>query len=346
MMVQHKASREPLVRVGPTVLARGQFWAIVLAGGEGTRLRPLTDRICGDRRPKQYVSLFESRSLLDQTLDRVSLLVPPTRTVVVTLQSHSPYYSRQFAAAGSPHVLVQPDDRGTAAGILFPAQWAAWQDSEATVATFPSDHFVLEAAAFMDHVAGVAAWIDEHPDRLVLLGAHATEPEVEYGWIEPGQPLHAEAPVRIWEIRRFWEKPTEDIARNCQEAGCLWNTFIIVGKAKTFLRAGREAVPEAADRLARIGHFRGSEHERWAIQQAYALMPKANFSRSILEPAPSCLAVSQIPAVTWSDLGSPRRVLRILRTLGLSPPWAATRQGPSGEALGWLTRTEEDPALR
>jgi mannose-1-phosphate guanylyltransferase len=105
----------------------------------------------------------------------------------------------------------------TVAGVLFPAQWVPWQDPEATVAIFPSDHFVLEEAALMDHVA----WVDGHPDRLVLLGAQATEPEVEYGWIEPGRPLDAEVPVRIWEIRRFWEKPSEDMARSCLEAGCL-----------------------------------------------------------------------------------------------------------------------------
>jgi mannose-1-phosphate guanylyltransferase len=329
MAIQFAASGKPLVSVEPVGPAPGQFWAIVLAGGEGMRLRPLTDRICADHRPKQYVPLFDGRSLLDQTLDRVGLVVPRARTAVVTVRSHSRYFFGPLTAAGSPHVLVQPDDRGTAAGVLFPAQWVAWQDPEATVAVFPSDHFILEEAAFMDHVARVAAWVGEHPDRLVLLGAQATGPEVEYGWIEPGRPLDAEGPVGIWEIRRFWEKPSADMARSCLEAGCLWNTFILVGKARTLVRAGQEALPEVADRLARIGRFRGTEHEGWAVQQAYALMPRANFSRSILEPAPPCLAVSQLPGVTWSDLGSPRRVLQVIRSLGMTPSWAqeSTEEG-------------------
>jgi mannose-1-phosphate guanylyltransferase len=268
------------------------------------------------------VPLFEGRSLLEQTLDRVALVVPRRRTAVVTLGSHSRYFSGQFAAAGSPHVLVQPDDRGTAAGILFPAQWVAWRDPGATVAIFPSDHFVLEEAALMDHVARVAAWVDEHPDRLVLLGAQAREPEVEYGWIELGRSLDPAAPVRIWEICHFWEKPSEDMARIYLEAGYLWNTFILVGKARTLVRAGQEALPEVADRLARINRFRGTEHEGWAVQQAYARMPSANFSRSILEPTPPFLAVSPLPGVTWSDLGSPRRVLQVLKKLGMAPSWA------------------------
>jgi len=322
MGIPFGAGGKPLVGVEPVDPVRGQLWAIVLAGGEGMRLRPLTDRICGDHRPKQYLPLFDGRSLLGQTLDRVGRLIPRDRTAVVTLRSHSRFFFGQFAPTGSPHVVVQPEDRGTAAGVLFPAQWVAWQDPEATVAVFPSDHFVLEEAAFMDHVARVAAWVDEHPDRLVLLGAQATEPEVEYGWIEPGNPLGPEASIRIWQIRRFWEKPSEDLARICLETGCLWNTFILVGKVRTLVRAGQEALPEVADRLARIGRFSGTEHEGWAVQQAYALMPTANFSRSILEPAPPFLAVSRLPGVTWSDLGSPRRVLQVLRKLGMAPSWA------------------------
>jgi mannose-1-phosphate guanylyltransferase len=294
----------------------------VLAGGEGVRLRALTRRICGDQRPKQYVPVFEGRSLLDQTLDRTGRLVPRSRTVVVTLRSHSRYLSGQFAGSGSPHVLAQPDDRGTAVGILLPAQWIAWRDPGATVAIFPSDHFVLEEAAFMDHVGQVAAWVEDHPDRLVLLGARPTEPEVEYGWIELGRPLDPGSAPQVWQIRRFWEKPSVEMARACLEAGCLWNTFVVIGRASVLLRAGQEALPEVVDRLARIGRFWGTEDEGWAVQQAYALMPEANFSRAILAATPACLAVSRLPDVTWSDLGSPRRVMQIVTRLGMTPAWA------------------------
>jgi mannose-1-phosphate guanylyltransferase len=140
-------------------------------------------------------------------------------------------------------------DRGTAAGILFPAHWVFRQDPDATMAVFPSDHFVLGEATFMAHVGHVAAWVHEHPDRLVLLGAQATDAEVEYGWIELGRPLDSTSNRRIWEIRRFWEKPSEEKARICLAAGCLWNTLVLVGKAATFLRAGHEAVPAVNDRL-------------------------------------------------------------------------------------------------
>lgn len=285
------------------------------------RLRPLARRVCGDERPKQYVPLFGERTLLRQTLDRVRLQIPSSRTAVVTLRSHARYFVEQFKHSALPDVLVQPADRGTAAGILFPAHWVSWKDPNATMAVFPSDHFVLEEATFMAHVADVAGWVNEHPDRLVLLGVQATEAEVEYGWIEPGQLLTPPGARGIWEIRRFWEKPSAEKACQCLAAGCLWNTLVLIGKASTFLRAGQEAAPEVTDRLSRIAPFLGTEDEAWAIHQAYALLPRANFSRSILEPCPSFLAVSAVPPVTWSDLGSPRRVLDILKRVRCVPAW-------------------------
>src|SRR5574341_1269024 len=100
-----------LVEVQPSALSHGQLWGIVLAGGEGVRLRPLARRVCGDERPKQYVPLFGERTLLRQTLDRVTLGIPAARTVVVTLRSHARYFIEQFKGSKPPHVLVQPVDR-------------------------------------------------------------------------------------------------------------------------------------------------------------------------------------------------------------------------------------------
>ena len=306
----------------PAVPTQGSLWGIVLAGGEGVRLRPLARRVCGDDRPKQYVPLFGGRTLLRQTLDRVGLRIPAARTAVVTLRTHAPYFAEHFDTAPRATVLVQPLDRGTAAGVLFPVHWVFRNDPDATVAVFPSDHFVLRDDVFMEHVVRVADWVNEHGDRLVVVGAQATEAEVEYGWIELGRPLDPAPGRRICEIRRFWEKPSKETAGVCLARGCLWNTFVVVGKAATFLRAGQDAAPDMNDRLARLAPYLGTPDESAAVHQAYALMPRANFSRWILEPCPSFLAASLLPDVTWSDLGSPRRVFEMLRRVGSLPPWA------------------------
>ena len=304
------------------------LWGVVLSGGEGVRLKTLARRICGDERPKQYVPIFGNRTLLRQTLDRAALRIRSSQTAVVTLRSHSRFFVEQWAGSEPPRVLMQPTDRGTAAGILFPIHWVAHQDPDAIVAVFPSDHFVSEPATFMALVGRIAVWVQEHPARLVLLGAHPTSPEVEYGWVELGRPLNSRDDRPIWEVRRFWEKPSEERARLCLEAGCLWNTLVLVGTATMFLRAAREAVPEVCERLAQAVPVFETDAEAWA--QAYALIPRADFSRAILEPCPPSLAVAAVPRLTWSDLGSPRRVREILGAARSLPAWAVAPDLLSG----------------
>src|SRR5512144_3351928 len=153
------------------------LWAIVLAGGEGTRLRALTRYLYGEERPKQFAVLTGSKSLLRQTLERVARLIPPSRIVVVTQASHDRYLRAELAGFPEVHVLAQPCDRGTAAGVLLPAHWIHARDPRAVVAVFPADHFVLEEDTFMGHVAEVTAYVRAHLDGLVLLGVPPTDPD-------------------------------------------------------------------------------------------------------------------------------------------------------------------------
>jgi mannose-1-phosphate guanylyltransferase len=311
----HRASRAP--ERNPST------WAIVLAGGEGLRLRPLVRQIVGADRPKQYVPLFGQRSLLRQTLDRVSLVIARERTVVVTASHHVRYVNEEFAARPRPTVLAQPLDRGTAAGALYPAHWIAWHDPEAIVALFPSDHLIADDAALMAHVTEVIAWIDTHPEHMVLLGAPPTYPEIEYGWIEPGIPLGELSTGAVRTVRRFTEKPSLPQARICLEAGHFWNTSIIVARVATLVRAGRRTVPVLSEHLSRIERYVGTPQETTAVRHAYDLVPTQNFSRSVLEGCADMLAVSCMPHTTWCDLGSPDRVMDAVARMRTCPEWAA-----------------------
>jgi mannose-1-phosphate guanylyltransferase len=311
------------MRIDSDHASTAPVWAIVLAGGEGVRLRPLVRELCGEERPKQFAKIVGSKSLLGHTLERVGLEIPPARTVIVTCRAHSEYMAEEFAG-DTPHtVLAQPQDRGTAAGIFFPAHWIYSTDPDAVVAVFPSDHFILEGDVFMRHIGKVATFVRTQPERMVLIGAQADTAETEYGWIEAGEPLGLIGAEPILRVTRFWEKPSEAQAKACLEAGCLWNTFVLVAKLSTLIHAGRKALPALSAGMVRAARHSAAGAE-CAVEREYRFAPRADFSQTILQGRPELLAVSPLPSVTWSDLGTPRMVMRTLR---LMAPKALAAEG-------------------
>lgn len=295
-------------------------WAIVLSGGEGDPLRPLIRRVLGLDRPTQYVPLLGPRSPLGQTLDRLALAISVDRTVVSTMRSHTAYIAEAFhGCAEPPYVLVQPEDRGTAAGALYPVHWIGGRDPEATVVIVPSDHFILGEATLMAQVLDAVRALERYPGRIVLLGAPATAPEGDDGWIEPRAPLDADGGLSA--VRRLWPQPPD--APAVLAADGLWNTAIVVARVAALVRLGEIALPEMSGRLARIGCFAGSDAEPAAVHQAYALMTRASFFRDLLARYPEHLAVWPLQRVTWSDLGTARRVADVLTRLQVRPGWAA-----------------------
>lgn len=192
------------------------LWSIILAGGQGVRLAPLVHLLHGDERPKQFATLIGSKSLLLQTLERAALGTAPERTVVVVSRGQERYVAGELRDGTKATVLVQPSDRGTAAGILFPAHWIRARDPKAIVVVLPSDHFIEDDSLFMRHIRELVAMVILQPERIVLAGAHATEPETEYGWIEPAdpsRPLHWTTSGPVWRVGRFREKPSAGTAR-------------------------------------------------------------------------------------------------------------------------------------
>jgi mannose-1-phosphate guanylyltransferase len=319
---------------------------VVLAGGEGHRLRPLIRRVLGDERPKQYVPLLEPRSLLRQTLDRLALRFSVSRTVVVTVRGHTDHIAREFTGVSDPpYVLVQPGDRGTAAAILHAARWIGRRDPDATIAFFPSDHFVLGEATFMAQVADVLRALEAQADRVALLGAPPVAPESEHGWMQAGGPLDGIDGV-LCGVREVCARPSDARGQLGLATGYLWNTGIMVARAERLVALGAEALPEMSERLDRAGAVADSDEEPAALRQAYALMDRTSFGRAVLERHPERLAASVLGRVTWCDLGSPGRVLAVLARMRVRPAWAerADTSVPGVERPAGVARVDH-PAI-
>ncbi len=292
-------------------------WGVILAGGDGVRLRPLTRLICGDERPKQFCPLFGGRTLLEQTIRRSELSIPREQLLVSLTSHHGKWYSRQTGLEPSQRV-VQPANKGTAPAILHSLLSLRRLDTDALVAILPCDHHYSDEASFTSALECAFETAAEWADSIVLLGARPDYPEVEYGWIELGAPVGQEG-SEVFRVRGFQEKPVIEVARRLFEQGSVWNTFVMVGQVQAFLQMLQATLPDLVDVLGSARMWAGQETH---IEDAlYKRLPSVSFSHQVLSAEARKLMVLRLSDVGWSDLGDPGRVVTAVRGCGREPQW-------------------------
>jgi mannose-1-phosphate guanylyltransferase len=284
------------------VCSREHEWGVILAGGDGARLKSLTKKIAGDERPKQFCSVLGKRTLLEETQAQAALQLAPERTLYVVNRRHERYYAPILAGEPSANLVIQPRNRGTAPAILYSLLRIATVDPKALVAFFPSDHYISDNEKFMANIRRALDTAFRRPELVILLGLDPESPEVEYGWIEPAEPLSGHS--RLFGVRRFWEKPNQILAQVLQLRGCLWNTFVVVASVQALLDLMESAIPELYPSFARLSPLFGSRKESGAINRLYTGMGDVNFSHQVLALRPEQLAVLKVNGVRWNDLAS------------------------------------------
>ena len=286
-------------------------WAVVLAGGDGRRLLPLTSRLSGDDRPKQFCRVLGEETLLNQTLRRVERTVNRDRTFSVVTKAHERFYHENKDEVGVPGLLVQPCNRGTAPAIMYSLVRLNKMDPRAVVGVFPSDHHFTNDEAFSDCVQHAFETAESHSDAVILLGISPNQPETEYGWIEPGEPLTASRSGLVFAVRRFWEKPSSAIAIELMRRGCFWNSFIMVGRVDAFLNLVGRAAPELFRSVQAIAPALFTKHEEAKVFDLYMGIQASSFSADILSICPSNLAVLCSKTLEWTDVGDVSRALSL-----------------------------------
>lgn len=298
----------------PTQPLSRHLWAVLLAGGDGIRLRDLIVRIVGDDRPKQFCPIIGAESLLRQTRARLDPLFSADRQVFVVSHAHERYYSKELADAKDSLVIVQPTNRGTAVGIVAALVQIMQADPDAVVGLFPCDHYYSDDESFRSAVRSAAAGADHFRESLVIVGAEAECAETEYGWIEPGLRVSQPETTPLYRVNRFWEKPALPQARALLQSGCLWNTFVTIGSAATVLELVCFEVPNVVVSVTRAL----ADND---LARVYARLPSVDFSRDILANQANRLLVLRDSCSGWADLGSPDRVFGLLAKNGNPPDW-------------------------
>jgi mannose-1-phosphate guanylyltransferase len=289
--------------------------AIILAGGDGTRLRELTRRIVGYDVPKQFCPLFGDASMLERTRSRVALAIPPKQTLIVVTKTHQSFYASLLAEVPSCRIVVQPRNRGTAAAILYALFRSLIAAPTASVAIFPSDHYVADDAAFMRQVDLAFDGVRARPDLLVLLGITPHGPETGHSWIEMDERIVQY--FQLFRVKRFWQESSPEVAERLWRSGCLWNSFVMVGRISAALDLFMRALPELYASFVSIKSEIGATSEAQALERAYADIPSVNLSEEVLAHSPEQLTVLPVTGVRWSNLGEPERLIAVLRGTGL-----------------------------
>lgn len=289
-------------------------WALVLAGGDGTRLQDLTRLIAGAPIPKQYCRIQDGQSLLEATLRRIAPIAAPRRTLVIVNDDHLRLARAQLSSVPNENILVQPQNRDTGPGMLFALLALAKRDPAATVAVFPSDHYIGNPSGFVTHVRRAAALVSEYPQRIALLGIRPDWADPGLGYIEPGSVLPLRRHGIAFCVSRFLEKPDIQAATRILRDGGLWNSFVMVFRVARMLEliaSVRRADYVDMQRLAQAG----------CLQRNYQDVARWNFSADFMSYIPEHLAVIEVDRVRWSDWGTREAIERTFASLNQVPPW-------------------------
>lgn len=318
-MLRDPAPRRPRSAGLPPEGSAGRRWAILLAGGEGERLKALTRAWLGSPRPKQYCEFLGGRTMLEHTAERAAKVLDGNRLVTVIGKGHWAYLEEPRRQDVPGLIIEQPEHKDTGPGVLLPLAYVLALDPRASVVLFPSDHFIHPDSSFVQQVRGALSVAERLDDRIVLLGAAPDRPEREYGWIETGPALHGRFAAPVRSVRSFVEKPDEKLANELFRTGALWNTMIIAFKAETLWNLAGRILPSIMSRFQELrlgleGHAGLPE-----LAALYEGLDSANFSRDFLTLAAQRCVVVSLTGVHWSDWGRPERIAQTLSDLGEKP---------------------------
>jgi mannose-1-phosphate guanylyltransferase len=272
----------------------GRTWAVVMAGGSGTRFWPLSRRM----QPKQFLPLAGGgRSLLAETVRRIRPLIPPERVLVVTAEPLAERARRELPEVPPENVLAEPTGRNTAPCVGWTAAHVLRRDPEGRLAVLAADHYVAREDVFLDVVR--RALDAAQGEVLVTIGIRPTRPETGYGYLELGEPLGE----GVFRVRRFVEKPNRARAEQFLASGnFLWNSGMFFFRAAAIRAAIRAHLPGLGEALDRFDDAAAQGREEEVVRAEYGSLPSVSIDYGVMEKAAE---VAVVPGdFGWSDVGN------------------------------------------
>ena len=286
------------------------LYALVLAGGSGTRFWPLSR----NARPKQLLQLFDEETLIEKAVNRLEGLVPPDRILVLTNEAQLEGVRAALPMLPSENIVAEPARRDTAPAIALAAGWIAARDPEATMIALPADQLVVKTDAFRDILRAAAAAASAE-EAVVTLGIKPDWACPSYGYIERGERIETDAAgtgIPVHKVVRFREKPSVETAGDYLAAGTFsWNAGIFVWTIPTLMRELSQHCPQLSSFVASL---RDAEDFGAAVAELFPALEKISIDFALMEKAGNILNLEA--DIGWDDVGGWPSVAKYLEQDG------------------------------
>jgi mannose-1-phosphate guanylyltransferase len=283
-----------------------ELYVVIMAGGQGTRFWPRSRR----QRPKQLLNIVGETTMLEQTVARLSSLIPAERIVIVAGRAYHDLIREDLPQLPDANFLFEPIGRNTAACVAWAALWVQQHAPDGIMAVLPADHLIRNEAEFL-RVLGVAAQAARPFNRLVTLGIQPTHPETGYGYIRVGEDRHQIEGRDVFRVAQFVEKPSRQRAEQfLAEGKYFWNSGMFVWRADSIWHQVSRYLPQLAQELDAVRQAMTTDALTTVLDWVYPRLPSVSIDVGVMERAQD---VWVVPAdIGWSDVGSWRALSEFL----------------------------------
>ena len=270
-------------------------YCVIMGGGIGSRFWPFSRKSL----PKQFLDFFGTgRSLLQQTFDRFSKIIPVENILVVTNDMYADLVKFQLPELKPEQILLEPTRRNTAPCIAWSSYHIRAKNPNANIVVAPSDHLILKEGEFLEAIERGLEFVSKS-DKLLTLGIKPNRPETGYGYIQVDEQISE----NFYKVKTFTEKPELELAKVFLDSGeFYWNSGLFMWNVNSIIKVGEVLLPELSSILSAGNEFYGTEKEKEFIDEHFPLCPNVSIDIGIMEKADNVYV--SLGDFGWSDLGT------------------------------------------